>query len=272
MRLQRGPQQAVIRHVGEQRLVHQRIVVHAHRRAGPDLLGRLGGVGAEQVALMARTEIDRHRLETARPSRRQFLPARHAGFERFRVGIVGHRLLVRQAGFLGLEGRRHDEYPLAFLQRHDAPGAEAAAVADTFDFVVDRQPVIAGQQEHRMHRMRAAAVDRAHGRIQRLPEHLAAKNVGAAHEVALAAENVGAGLLELQQAEDFFGVVQRGVWHACQMLNGNEPHLMPETPDSSMSDRARRISALAQPGRNRAEYDACDALPARQQAGSCRRT
>ncbi len=57
-----------------------------------------------------------------------------------------------------------------------------------------------------MQRMRTPPFDGDAGRVQRLTKHLAAENVRAAHEMAIAAEAVFAGLFQRQQAQDFLGI------------------------------------------------------------------
>ena len=61
----------------------------------------------------------------------------------------------------------------AALDRHDAAGGEALAVADAVHLVDDRHLGIARQQEIGVHRVRRPAVDRARGGNQGLPDHLA---------------------------------------------------------------------------------------------------
>ena len=66
--------------------------------------------------------------------------------------------------------------------------------------------MIAGKDEIGMQGMRAASLDGTAGRVQGLPQHLAAKDIGAAHEMALAPVTVRAELLQLQQGQDFVGI------------------------------------------------------------------
>ena len=67
---------------------------------------------------------------------------------------------------------------LAVLDRHDAAGGEAAAVADAVDLVEDRHGRVAGPQEVGVQRVHepAAFVDRAGGGDERLAGHLAAEH------------------------------------------------------------------------------------------------
>ena len=75
-----------------------------------------------------------------------------------------------------MERGGHGEDRLAVLDRHHAPGREAAAVANAVDLVDDGHRGIAGAQEIGVQRMRQAAVHRAMGRDQRLADHLAAEH------------------------------------------------------------------------------------------------
>ena len=89
---------------------------------------------------------------------------------------------------------------LAALDRHDAAGGEAAALADAVDLVEDRHRGVAAEQEVGVQRVRRPA--RRYGaarRHQRLRHHLPAEDPGPAHPRAHAPEQV---LLQALQVED----------------------------------------------------------------------
>ncbi len=90
---------------------------------------------------------------------------------------------------------------MAVLARGDAPRGEALAVADAIDVVDDRDLGIARQQEIGVHGMRRAALDRAHGGDQRLPDHLAAEHALPADLRRAAAEQVHLQRLEIEDVE-----------------------------------------------------------------------
>ena len=81
--------------------------------------------------------------------------------QRLGVGRVGHRVLVLGAGLGDVERRRQVEDRAAVLDRDDAPGREAAAVADAVDVEDDRDARVAGPQEVRVQRVHVALVDGA---------------------------------------------------------------------------------------------------------------
>ena len=70
---------------------------------------------------------------------RQLLRRRH----------VRHRRLVAHPGLVAVERHRHGEYRLAVLDRDDAPGGEALAVADAIDLVDDRHLGVAAAAGNR---------------------------------------------------------------------------------------------------------------------------
>ena len=94
------------------------------------------------------------------------------------------------------------------LDRLDAAGGEAAAVADALDVVDDGPRGVAGEQEVAVQRVhRPAGVHRARRRHQRLAQHLAAEDALPAFVAAGAAEQVVLQRLEVEGGEE--GVQRR---------------------------------------------------------------
>src|SRR6201999_1359494 len=94
------------------------------------------------------------------------------------------------------------------LDRGDAPGRVALAVAQPFDLVDDRNLRIARQDEKAMQRMRQPALDGAARRHHRLSDHLAAEHPLPARLRAVAAEHVHLERLEVEngnQVDQAFG-------------------------------------------------------------------
>jgi hypothetical protein len=113
---------------------------------------------------------------------------------------VRHVEGVLEARLFDLEAGGHVEYRLAVLDRHHPPRGERAAVTNAVDLVEDRRLGVAGAQEVGVQRVhvpiglnkfpavgaspRAArappsrwlGLERARGRHQRLPRHLAAED------------------------------------------------------------------------------------------------
>ena len=117
-------------------------------------------------------------------------------------GHVRHGELVLQALLGVVEGGRQVEDGPAVLHGHDAPGGERPAVADPVDLVEDGDGRVAGPQEVRVQRVDPAVLDRAPGRHQRLPGHLAAE-----HPLALlvgldAPEDVDLNGFEVEQVDE----------------------------------------------------------------------
>ena len=116
--------------------------------------------------------------------------------------------MVERAFLFRME-RHHDrEDRVAMLDRGDAAGRIALAVAQAFDLVDDRDLRIAGQDEIAMDRMRQAALDGAACRDHGLPDHLAAEHPLPARLRAVAAEQVHLELFEIEngnQVDQAFG-------------------------------------------------------------------
>ena len=94
---------------------------------------------------------------------------------------------------------------MAVLDRHDAAGDKALAVADAVDLVDDRNARIAGPEEIGVQRMRLAIrLDGAGRGDQRLAEHLAAENALPTIFRAATAEEVVLERLQVEDAEQVF--------------------------------------------------------------------
>ena len=95
-----------------------------------------------------------------------------------------------------------EKIALAVLDRDDAPGGEALAVADAVDLVDDRHLRIAAEQEIGVQRMRQHALDGAAGGDQRLADHLAAEHALPCAICGLrAAKQVHLELFEIEDGE-----------------------------------------------------------------------
>ncbi|MGY4354676.1 hypothetical protein ACVW0J_001169 [Bradyrhizobium sp. i1.7.7] len=150
-------------------------------------------VAADELRHLLEHRLLRHLL------RRQLFRRRH----------VGHLvLMIERALLVGVE-RHHDrEDRVAVLDRGDAAGRIALAVAQALDLVDDRDLRIARQDEIAMQRMRQPALDRAAGRNHRLPDHLAAEHPLPARLRAVAAEQIHLELFEVEnrdQVDQAFG-------------------------------------------------------------------
>jgi len=120
--------------------------------------------------------------------------------QRLRLGDLGHRVLVVEARLVGLERRLEAEDRLALLDRDDAPGGEALAVAQAIDLVDDRAADIAGAHEVAVQRVDdPPAADGLRRRGQRLSDHLPAEDRTPAEILAAAAEQVAVDALEAEQ-------------------------------------------------------------------------
>ena len=101
---------------------------------------------------------------------------------------------------LGVEGHAHDEHRPAVLDGRDAAGREAAAIAHAIDIVDDGTGGISAEQEVGVQRVGDALLRHcAHGRHERLPQHLAAEDALPPLLRAAAAEQI---LLERLQVEN----------------------------------------------------------------------
>ena len=110
--------------------------------------------------------------------------------------MVERRILV------GMERDHQREDGVAVLDRGDAPGDVAAAVAQPLDLVDDRDRRIAGQDEIAMQRVRQPLLDVLDGTAggdQRLTDHLTAEHPLPTRLRAGAAEQV---LLQRLEVED----------------------------------------------------------------------
>jgi hypothetical protein len=95
------------------------------------------------------------------------------------------------------------------LDRDDAPGGEALAVADAVDLVDDRHLGVAGQEKIGVQRMRRARrhIDGAAGRHQGLAHHLAAEHPLPGVLRGATAKQIELELLEIEDGEK---VLDRG--------------------------------------------------------------
>ncbi len=92
---------------------------------------------------------------------------------------------------------------MAVLDRHDAAGDKALAVADAVDLVDDRHAGVAGPQEIGVQRMRlAVGLHGAGGGDERLADHLAAEDALPADLRAATAEEVVLQRLQVEDAEE----------------------------------------------------------------------
>ena len=115
------------------------------------------------------------------------------------------------------DARQVEDRP-AVLDRDDAAGREAAAVADAVDVVDDRDARIAGPQEVRVQRMHVpVGVDGSPRRDQRLPRDLTAEHALTILVGAHAAEQVHLELLELEQVDE---IVERAHPSSAQNATG----------------------------------------------------
>ncbi len=121
------------------------------------------------------------------------------GAEFFRRRHVGHLvLMVERTFFLDMK-RHHDRKDrLAVLDRGDAAGRIALAVAKPLDFIDDRNLRIAGEDKIAVQRMRQPAFDGAARRHHRLSDHLSAEHPLPAGLRAVAAKQVNLERLEIE--------------------------------------------------------------------------
>jgi hypothetical protein len=118
------------------------------------------------------------------------------------AGRLGHRVLVGDAVLGRREARRQVEDGLAGLVGLDAPGREAAAVADAVDDEADRHAVAARSQEVAVQRVEVAFLgDRSAGRDHGLGCHDPAKEPPAAVP-GIAEEQVGVQRLQIELLDE----------------------------------------------------------------------
>src|SRR5215831_10055464 len=110
--------------------------------------------------------------------------------------------MVEGAFLLGMEGNHDGEDRVAMLDRGDAPGRVALAVAQPLDLVDDRNLRVARQDEIAMDRMRQPPLDGAARRHHRLPDHLAAEHPLPARFRAAAAEQIYLERFEIEDADE----------------------------------------------------------------------
>ncbi|MCY1338606.1 hypothetical protein D9M69_244680 [compost metagenome] len=204
-----GGQQAEVRSVGEDVLVDRRDVRKAAVGAEPDVRHRLARTRVERVPHGDRADLDglgaeelvAHALgQQVRILLRQFQLARQV----LRPRHLGHGQLMLEAFFVLLEGRAAGEDLLALLDRGDAAGAEAAAIAHPVHRVDHRQAGVARTQEVAVEGMHVALrLHRLAGGRKGLAEHLAAEQLAEAQVLADAAEQVLFDGFEAQQRDQF---------------------------------------------------------------------
>src|SRR6516162_10665285 len=144
--------------------------------AHPDMKPVAGELLASIAIVLDRPQLDRslalvvsaHRL---RHQRRYPLLKFRFAWQSVRCRHVRHCELMRQIAFLDVKGYRHREDGMAMLNRHDAPRAEATAVADSIDLEDERHFWVSADQEvsvQRMRRSRRHVIDGTAGGHQRL--------------------------------------------------------------------------------------------------------
>ena len=125
-------------------------------------------------------------------------------------GHVGHFELVFEAELVGVEAGLHVVDRAAVLDRDDAPGREAASVADPVDLVEDGDARVARAQEVRVQRVHASVVDGTTRRHEGLGRDLAAEGPLAVFLRVLATVRVDFNGFEVEQIDKEF----KGFGHA----------------------------------------------------------
>ena len=126
-----------------------------------------------------------------------------------------------QSALHGLERCGQIEDLGAVLNGDHAARGEMVAVARTIDFVDDGRIEVAAAQEIGVQGVRVASLDGGRRRHQRLPQHLAAENLGTPDVAALSAEKI---ILEPLERHDFDQILEQPV-HG--RLNAHRPRLNP---------------------------------------------
>ena len=213
VRHHRGVEQREVRRVRDDARVQQRVVGQLAVGADPHVLLGLAsiGTGIEPARQLGRALIDRPLApdpldEVGREPvgvRLESLPERR---QRLGIGRVRHRVLVLGTGLVDVERRRQIEDRPAVLDRDDAPGREAAAVADAVDLVDDRDRGSPGRRKYACSECTSPRSTVRPAAIERLPRDLAAEHPLAVLVGAQPAEEVDLELFELQQVDQ---VVER---------------------------------------------------------------
>ncbi len=165
---------------------------------------------------------------------------RTSGGSESAAGTSGMSVEVLEAVLVDVERRRHVEDRLAVLDGDDAPGGEAAAVADAVDVVDDRHLGVAELEEVGVHRMHpAVGVDGASCGHQRLGEHLAAVDPVTVAVEALTPEQVDLERLEVEKGDQ---IVERSSRRSCRHHCGFAPHPK-NTRATSRSPRSTVLSS-----------------------------
>ncbi len=226
MGLHRGGKETEVRGVGQQVLVQRRDVRQLAVGTEPEVLHRFVGLRVVGVVLGDRTNLDGLRIQQLVADALGNPLGALAGQLQFRRQIIranhlGHLDLVVETFLVVLEGAAQGEDRLAFLDRGDPAGAEAAAVAHPVHLVHHRHAGVAGTQEVAVHGVYVAIVlHRLAGRRQRLPQDLAAIELAEAEILAHAPEQV---LLDGFQAQQSHQVVQylgHGVFPRIRAVDG----------------------------------------------------
>ncbi len=142
-------------------------------------------VRAQRIDRVHRADLNRTitgqlAMEFLRDPIEQFAIELLFSFQSQGVRSIGHGDLVVEPVLIDLERHRAGEDFLAILPGDDPAYRETAAVADPLNIIVNGRPGVARPQEIRVHGVRPAAFDGAGGCHQRLPQHVAAKQIGEA--------------------------------------------------------------------------------------------
>src|SRR5205823_14461849 len=158
-----------------------------------------------------------------------------------------HLLLMVERAFLFRMERHHDrEDRVAMLDRGDATGRIALAVAQAFDLVDDRDLRIAGQDEIAMDRMRQPALDGAACRHHGLPDHLAAEHPLPARLRAAAPEQVHLELFEIENGNQVDQALGHGGAFVASFRDVRRTD--PESRDSTMCNCTLWFDTAYRPG------------------------
>jgi len=115
---------------------------------------------------------------------------------------IGHGSVMLEAGFFDLKRNRHAEDRAAMLDRDDPAGRKAASIADTVDFIEDRNLGIARAEKITLERMNVAIFDRAIRGDQGLADDLPTEYALGAFLGASPSEKVELDLFEIKKIEE----------------------------------------------------------------------
>ncbi len=132
------------------------------------------------------------------------------------------------------------------LDRGDAAGRVALAVAQPLDLVDDRNLRIAGQNEITMQRMRQPSLDGATRRHHRLSDHLAAEHPLPAGLRAVAAKHVHLDRFEIEDGNQVDQALGHG---ALSLISASfRGEAKPRTRNPEVKNAKFRVRAKARPG------------------------